>query len=193
MRRLVIPALAVATLALAGLTAPQPAAASSRWFAGADFAVGGIQFSLGYFDGFGPGHPQRHYYRTHHRLSYSGHQCGSACYITDGYHYHDRFCPVVRHHFGHYRYDPYLAWGHLERGSFVYWGSPYRYSPHRSYRSWRPDPRWDHRRDRRWDRHDRRDHRRDDRWDRSDRRHRDDDRDRRGNGRSDRRRSRDDD
>jgi hypothetical protein len=200
MRRLVIPVLAVATLVLAGLAAPQPAAAGTRWFAGADFSVGGVYFSLGFFDGLAPGRAPHHYYRTARPLSYPGLHCTSACYVADGYYYHDRSCPVVRSYFSHYHYDPYPAWGFADRPGVVVFGAPYRYAPApRYYRPWRRDVRFDRRYDRRFDRrddrwdrrHDRRDDRRDDRWDR--RRDQRDDRDRHGNGRSNRRRPRDDD
>jgi hypothetical protein len=206
MRRSIIPALALATVAFTAMVVAQPAEASPRWFAGADFAVGGIHFSVGYFDNFGPGHPARHFYRTPYRLSHAGHRCTSACYIADGYYYHDRFCPVVRYHLGHHRYDPYPAWDRLDRGRYVIWSGARSHPGRGHYKHWRPDPRWS-RPDYRWDRHDHRSDRRDHRWDRRvDRRDRREDRwdrrvdrrdrlgdrrdgrrdrgDRRGNGRS---------
>ncbi|MDH3401973.1 MAG: hypothetical protein OES32_00835 [Acidobacteriota bacterium] len=185
MNRLV-PSLALAVLLVPLTGASAPAEASSRWFVGADFSVGGIGFSLGFadFDRYRRG--PSYFYRTGRHLSYRGFRCGSACYIRDNLYYHHPDCPLVHEHFHRYGFNPYSAWAALPYGGFYY--APRPYIPYRpGYSYYRYDPRYEIRRFD--DRHGYWDHRRDDDSDSdSDRRWRGDDR--RGHGGAARSRSR---
>jgi hypothetical protein len=195
MKRIVL-SLALAALLVPLMGAFEPAEASSRWFAGVEFSVGGLGFSLGYSDfdrhrygpSYGPNYGPNYFYRTSRHLSYRGYSCGSACYLRDNYYYHHRECPLVLHHFSHNRFDPYSVWAGLPYGGY-YYSRPY-YGPyrpgyynyrsrghdHRRYETYRYDKRrYDHRRYDYRGRHDyRRDHDGDsdsdsDRWRRDDR------------------------
>jgi hypothetical protein len=166
MRHRIVQALAITALILPLMGALEPAEARANWTVGADFAVGGVYFSLGFndFDRYGRG--PSYYYRTQGPLRYAGHQCGSACYLADGYAYHHPDCPLVSYHFGRYGYDPVFLWTNLAPrpygwGPVVYrshygpWSRAYRYDSHRYDRRYeRRDFRQDYRRhDRRDDRH----------------------------------------
>ncbi|MCZ6726933.1 MAG: hypothetical protein O7A98_06200 [Acidobacteria bacterium] len=163
--------LAIAALSLPVMGAMRPAEAASRWFAGAAFSIGGAHFSLGFSDHHhGYRHAPRYFYRTSYRLHYDGYQCGSACYIRDRHYYHASSCPLIRHHFRRYGFEPAGGYGY-----YGYQGTPslqhYRYDRNR----------YDSRHHLRHDRYDRRHHRYDRRHHRYDRR--DDRHDRRGRSR----------
>ncbi len=184
MKRIVL-SLALAALLIPLMGALEPAEAGTRWFAGVDFSVGGLGFSLGYSDfdrhRYGPSYGPNYFYRTSRHLRYSGYECGSACYLRDNYYYHHRECPLVLQHFHRSGFNPYSVWAGLPYGGY-YSSGPY-YGPYRpgyyNYRSRGHDNRRyeTHRYDkRRYGHNDRYDGRRDhdgdsdsDRWRRDDR------------------------
>ncbi|MDH3402709.1 MAG: hypothetical protein OES32_04695 [Acidobacteriota bacterium] len=132
MRRIVPSlALAVALLYLPGI----PAAASPHVFAGIDFAVADVGFSLGFADlghrrGRGRGHDDHdggYYYRTRVPLTSREHRCSDACYLRDDVYYHHPECPVVLQHFDRYGFDPYPVWTALPDDGLFYY--PYAHGP----------------------------------------------------------------
>jgi len=123
MRRTAI-VFAIAAFAIPAAGMLRPAEAGVRWVAGADFSVGGIQFSLGFNGPYRYGYSPSYYYRTDRSLSYRGYECGSACYLKDRRHYHGRSCPVVRQHFSRHGFDPYYAWGYVTHGYGGRYNSP---------------------------------------------------------------------
>ena len=184
MKRIVL-SLALAALLIPLMGALEPAEAGTRWFAGVDFSVGGLGFSLGYSDfdrhRYGPGYGPSYFYRTSRHLRYSGYECGSACYLRDNYYYHHRECPLVLQHFHRSGFNPYSVWAGLPYGGGFYYSRPY-YGPYRpgyyNYRSRGYDHRryeihrYDRRRSERYGHDYRRDHDGDsdsDRWRRDDR------------------------
>lgn len=183
-----LPSLALVALLVPLGGALEPAEASGGWFAGADFSVGGVHFTLGFADfdrhRFAPGH----YYRTDRRLGYRGYECGSACFVRDDVYYHHAECPVTLRHFHHNGFDPYPVWRALPYGVGHYYPYSYPYSyrsHHRShyrshhgshyrppYRPWHGDHRTEPPGHHRYDDHRERDRKRYDRDDDSDRRRR---------------------
>ncbi len=123
--------LALATLAITVGGAFEPAEAGRlRWHAGADFRVGGFDFSIG-FSGpqhYGIDYRPDFYYRTRAPLRYAGYQCSSACYMRDSWSYHHRSCPVVGHHFALGGFDPYPAWHHVQYAWFGGYPAPWYYT-----------------------------------------------------------------
>ena len=161
MRRIVL-ALGITALLIPMMGAFEPAEARVRWGGGAQFSVGGIFFSLGFNDYDHYGHGPGYFYRTNHALNHRGYECGSACFISDGYAYHDPYCPLLQRHFSHFRFNAAGYWAgfdHVRYGHRSYGYGPYV----RSYR-------YDHRYDSRY--HGRRDGRSDRRYDRRDDRRR---------------------
>jgi hypothetical protein len=127
-----------------------PAAdADHGWVVGSGFRIGGIYFSIGYFEG-------RHsrpvyYYRSRHHLNLPRDHYHGDCYVDDGYYYHHESCSlavgyfgrhgVSRHHlFSHYapHYDGrYHDGGHYRGRSYDHHGGRYGYyddDHHRGHR-----------------------------------------------------------
>jgi hypothetical protein len=141
MTRLLRP-LALAALLLALPGSLVPAAASSDWFAGAAFSVGGVDFALGFSD-FDRHHGDRsYYYATDRRLAHRGYECHTACYIRDHRYYHHPECPLLLHHFERHGFDPYTVWTVLPDGGVV----DYRHSYSPGHHDGDSDSRFDDRR-----------------------------------------------
>jgi len=155
MRRIVL-ALAITALAIPLMGTLEPAEARIRWSGGAEFSVGGIFFSLGFSDYDRYGHGPGYFYRTNHALNYNGYQCGSACYLNDGYAYHDRGCPLLQRHFAYFGFNAGHHWASYGYSRYGY--RSHRYGPY--YGGYRYDRRYDRRHHRRHNYRDRRDHRR---------------------------------
>ncbi len=117
MKRTVIgSALTLALLISLGPGGPQPAEAGS-FRIGSSFRIGGGFFSLAFGSQHRHHRPQ-HYYRTSHRLSYSGYKCGAYCFKDAGYNYHHTSCRLAQHHFQRYDFNPSRAWGLGYRGDY---------------------------------------------------------------------------
>ncbi|HRC85542.1 MAG TPA: hypothetical protein PK413_08035, partial [Thermoanaerobaculia bacterium] len=114
---------ALSVLALALLVTPLftlPAQAGQFHFSvGAGFRIGGLHFNLvlGHSD-----HHHGYYFRTADPFSYGHLSCSDRCFRDGGYTYHDRSCPLVRHHLDRYHVDGRWLFdsGHLDGG--VDWG-----------------------------------------------------------------------
>lgn len=164
MRRIVL-ALGITALLIPAMGALEPAEARVRWNVGADFSVGGIFFSLGFNDYDHYGHGPRYFYRTNRALNHRGYQCGSACYLDDGYSYHARSCPLLQRHFFRFGFNAGHHWNAYRHGGYGYrsygygpWDRGYRYDRrHDRHRRGRYDHRYDRRRGRDDHRYDRRD------------------------------------
>ncbi|MFN7961353.1 MAG: hypothetical protein U0002_08790 [Thermoanaerobaculia bacterium] len=123
---------ALSVLALALLVTPLftlPAQAGQFHFSvGAGFRIGGLHFNLvlGHSD-----HHHGYYFRTADPFSYGHLSCSDRCFRDGGYTYHDRSCPLVRHHLDRYhvdgrwlfdRYAPSDAYYDDENGRGSYYG-----------------------------------------------------------------------
>ncbi len=141
-RLLLVSTLCVLALVLGGGLGPAEAS-HNDWFVAGNFAVGGLNFALGYQQPayrYGYGYPVPHpvyYYRVERPLTYPGVRCTTACYIRDHSYYHHPSCPLVGHHFRSYDYRPrwgYGGYGGYDHRSYAprphdYWND-YRYRYH---------------------------------------------------------------
>ena len=116
-------------------------ASSISWSVGSAFRIGGASFHIAVRDSYYGGAP--YYYRTRGPIHRSGYACGSACFLAEGYYYHDPYCPLATAYFtgyGHAPYNLFMSYGPRSGAYFRYdgprvpyyrSGAPYRaYPPH---------------------------------------------------------------
>jgi hypothetical protein len=107
MHKLVTVATAAALLLVTPGLVPAAHADHAAWFVGTRFAIGPLHFNIvARNPDYGP---PGYYYRVARPIHYPHLRCTSRCFKGDHAYYHDVGCPVIRHHFGRHRFDPYAA------------------------------------------------------------------------------------